>query len=184
MNSSPVLSMAGIWAFKSDTSPSSSGLVDLYSTIHLGANKAQGVVLGGWALSTDDPLIPRQVNLAVLDQNPDGTLKLNTAKYISNPITYGIGSVIVSDFNGDGVDDIFLGAYNEVPMVTKPTITFLSGGVDSFTKVELTDLTLSHSAILTQLNGQKTVVTAGYGPNDYYYQYDMIDHNQKIIFYI
>jgi hypothetical protein len=138
----------------------------------LGANKAQGIVLGGWALSTDNPLMPRQVNLAVLDQNPDGTLKLNTAKYISNPITHGIGSVIVSDFNGDGVDDIFLGAYNEVPMVTKPTITYLSKGIDSFTKVELTDLTLSHSAILTELNGQKTVVTAGYGPHDYYYQYD------------
>jgi len=172
MNSSPILSMAGIWAFKSDASPSFSGLVDLYSTIHLGVNQAQGVVLGGWALSTDNLLIPRQVNLAVLDQNPDGTLKLNTAKYISNPITYGIGSVIVSDFNGDGVDDIFLGAYNEVPMVPKPTITYLSSGIDSFHKLELTDITLSHSAILTQLNGQKTVVTAGYGPHDYYYQYD------------
>ena len=162
--------MAGKWAFNPTTT--SSAIVDMYSTIHIGTSKSQGIVLGGWAVPSASKASPQQVTIAILDQNADGTLKLNTSKYIGDATTNGIGSVIVTDFNEDGVDDIFLASYNERPLTPEPTIVYLSNGIDSFTKSVLPDSTLSHSAILTEFNGQKTVVTAGYGLSDPYYQYD------------
>jgi len=161
MNKNPTLSLAGIWQF--NPTSTFSGLVDFYSTIHLGSNKAQGIVLGGWAIPSTTPATPEQTNIAVLDQNADGTLKLNTSKYIANTSTNGIGSVIVADFNGDGIDDIFLASYNEHPFANEQTIVYLSNGNGGYTKNSLPDSTAAHSAILTNFNGIKTVVTTGYG---------------------
>jgi hypothetical protein len=160
MNKTPTLSLAGVWQFNSTANYSA--LVDFYSTIHLGANKAQGIVLGGWAVPRSTPATPEQTTIAVLDQNADGTLKLDTAKYIANPVTNGVGSVIVADLNGDGVDDIFLASYNEDPFANEQTITYLSNGNGGYTKTLLPDSTSAHSAILTTLNGISTIVTTGY----------------------
>lgn len=161
MNKTPPLSLAGIWQFNPTTV--FSALVDFYSTIHLGANEAQGIVLGGWAIPSKTMTTPEQTTIAVLDQNADGTLKINTSKYIANATTNGIGSVIVTDFNGDGVDDIFLASYNERPFSNEQTIVYLSDGRDTYTKISLPDATEAHSAILTNFKGVKTVVTVGYG---------------------
>jgi hypothetical protein len=161
VNKTPPLSLAGIWQFNPTTV--FSALVDFYSTIHLGANEAQGIVLGGWAIPSKTMTTPEQTTIAVLDQNADGTLKINTSKYIANATTNGIGSVIVTDFNGDGVDDIFLASYNERPFSNEQTIVYLSDGRDTYTKISLPDATEAHSAILTNFKGVKTVVTVGYG---------------------
>jgi len=160
VNKNPTISLAGIWQF--NPTSTSSGLVDFYSTIHLGPNKAQGIVLGGWAIPSVTPATPEQTTIAVLDQNADGTLKLNTAKYIANPTTNGVGSVIVTDLNGDGVDDIFLASYNEDPFANEQTIAYLSNSSGGYTRTLLPDSTSAHSAILTTLNGISTIVTTGY----------------------
>jgi len=170
MNKNLTLSLAGIWQF--NPTSTFSGLVDFYSTIHLGASKAQGIVLGGWAIPSTALTTPEQTTIAVLDQNADGTLKLNTSKYIANTSTNGIGSVIVADFNGDGIDDIFLASYNEHPFANEQTIVYLSNGNDGYTKNSLPDSTGAHSAILSNYNGLPTIVTAGYSGNDPFYQFN------------
>ena len=170
MNVNPTLSLAGIWKFNGGSTDSA--FVDFYSIIHLGPTKSQGVVLGGWAIPYASLATPEQTTIAILDQNGDGTLKLDTAKYVTNPNTNGIGSVIVTDFNGDGVDDIFLASYNEDPFANEPGIVYLSNGNNGYSRLTLADATSSHSAILTAYNGIPTVVTAGYSGNDPYYQFN------------
>ena len=160
MNKNPTISLAGIWQF--NPTSTSSGLVDFYSTIHLGPNKAQGIVLGGWAIPSVTPATPEQTTIAILDQNADGTLKLNTAKYIINAATNGIGSIVVTDFNHDGIDDIFLASYNERPFATEQTIVYLSNSNGGYTEILLPDATAAHSAILSSLNGVPTIITTGY----------------------
>ena len=146
-------------------------VVTFYSQINLGLNKSHGLVLGGWSLASDTKLY--NINIAILDQQTNGTLKVNTSKYISDAQTNGEGSVIVTDLNGDGVDDIFLAAFNDGPVViNKSSTAYLSNGVDNFTKISLNDSTISHSAILSKLNGVDTIVTAGYGGTSPFYQYD------------
>jgi hypothetical protein len=167
MNKNPALSLAGLWTFAAGNTD----IVTFYSQIQLGANKAHGLVLGGWAYAGWSNSTVYTTNLAVLDENADGTLKLNTNKYISNPTINGAGSVIVTDLNHDGVDDIFLAAHNESPSVSKSSTVYLSSGVDQFNKISLNDATQSHSAILSMFNGVPTIVTSGYGVNDPYYQF-------------
>jgi hypothetical protein len=161
MKADPTFSLAGTWQFNPTSTPAA--LVDFYSTIHLGLAKSQGVVLGGWAIPSATLSAPLKTTVAILDQNPDGTLKLNTSQYIGDVSTNGVGSIIVTDFNRDGADDIFIAPYNERPFANVPTIVYLSDGVDRYTKLILPDATEAHSAILTSLNGIPTIVTTGYG---------------------
>jgi hypothetical protein len=123
MNKTPTISLAGTWKYS--TTNSQFGVVAFYSQIKLGAQQNHGLVLGGWAYSGWGNTSFNPVNIAILDQQPNGTLKVNTAKYISDPLTNGEGSVIVSDFNGDGFDDIFLAAHNESPDIDKSSTAYV-----------------------------------------------------------
>jgi hypothetical protein len=180
MNKNPIPSLAGIWQF--NLSSIRSGLVDFYSVIHTGTSNSQGIVLGGWAIPAVSLVAPMQTTIAILDQNPDGTLCLNTAKYISDAITNGVGSIVVSDFNGDSIDDIFMPSYNEFPFANLPTIVYLSNQGDAYIKKVLPDDTAAHSAVLSELNGVPTVITSGYSGKDPFYQFDPIN-NTFIIHY-
>jgi len=169
MNSKPSFSLAGSWVVSS----TQTGIIPFYSQINLGVSKANGLVLAGWAYNGFSSTVFYTTNIAILDQNADGTLKVATGNYISDPVINGTGSVIVSDFNKDGVDDIFLTAHNESPFIPKPSTVYLSTGIDSFNKLILVDSVMAHSAILSIFNGLPTIVTAGYGNEfDPYYQFN------------
>lgn len=169
MNTKPDLSYAGSWQYANNPGAS---IVNFYSTIELGASKAQGLVLAGWSYAGWDNQTFRTTNVAVLDQNPDGTLKLNTERYLLDPVINGAGSVIVSDFNQDGKDDIFLAAHNESPFVSKASSAYISTNGTVFQKLVVADAIEAHSASLGFLNGTPTVMTVGYGSSDPYYQFD------------
>jgi Ca2+-binding RTX toxin-like protein len=179
VNKSPTITSAGSWDFA--TTIPSFAVVPFYSQIKLGLNQNKGIVLGGWAYSGWENTTFNPINIAILDQQSDGTLKVNTSKYVSDPLTNGEGSVIVSDFNGDGIDDIFLAAHNESPSIDKSSTVYLSNGTDSFTKLSLDDAVQAHSARLSDFNGVKTVVTAGYGSSDPFYQFDNASGTFKVL---
>jgi len=163
LNAKP--SLLGSWT-------NSTAVVSFYSQIPLGGSKLNGIVLGGWSYSGWSNTTLQTVNIGVLEQGPDGLLRLNTAKYIADPTTNGEGSVITTDLNGDGVTDIFLAAHNESPLVPTASTVYLSQPDGSFKKVTLPDSIEAHSAILGYFNGVPTITTAGYGPTDPYYQFN------------
>ncbi|WP_310609687.1 hypothetical protein [Limnohabitans sp.] len=158
----------------------STAVVSFYSQIPLGSSKLNGIVLGGWSYSGWSNTALHTVNIGVLEQGPDGLLRLNTAKYIADPATNGEGSVITTDINGDGAVDIFLAAHNESPLVPTASTVYLSQPDGSFKKVTLPDSVEAQSAILGNFNGVPTITTAGYGPTDPYYQFNTTTHSVDV----
>lgn len=170
------LSFLGSWT-------NSTAVVSFYSQIPLGSSKLNGIVLGGWSYSGWSNTAVHTVNIGVLDQAPDGTLRLNTAKYIADPTTNGEGSVITTDLNGDGAADIFLAAHNESPLVPTASTVYLSQPDGSLKKVTIPDSIEAHSAILGSFNGVPTITTAGYGPTDPYYQFNPTTQSVDVKFW-
>jgi len=179
MNKSPLLSFAGKWNWSND---SKIGVVPFYDQIKLGVSQKNGLVLGGWSWAGWDNKIINTINIAILTQNDDGSLRLNTSDYIDNSITNGQGSVVVADLNGDGYDDIFLGAHNESPLINTSSTVYLSKGANHFDKFNLADNTQSHSATLGIMDGHWVISVAGYGSEgDPLYQWDTKTNSIKLL---
>jgi hypothetical protein len=173
MHPNPKLSYLGNWKYGDPNT----GVVSFYSPISLGPDKLNGIVLGGWSYSGWENTVLRPISIAILEQGDDGALILNTGKYISDPTTNGQGSVIVSDFNLDGIDDIFLAAHNESPLISTASTVYLSKPNYTFEKITLADSIEAHSASLGLLNGIPTIVTSGYGLTDPFYQFNASTNN-------
>lgn len=111
--------------------------VDFYNVVRLGTGQAEGIALAGWAY---DPRLVNeryvyQINLAILEQQTNGTLKLATSSYTNQANTNGASNVVVADFNNDGKDDIFLPAYNETPALAASSVAYISKPDGSFKKL-------------------------------------------------
>lgn len=111
--------------------------VDFYNVVRLGLGQAEGIAMAGWAY---DPRLVNeryvyQINLALLEQRANGTLRLATSEYTTQANTNGAGNVIVADFNGDGKDDIFLPAYNETPALAASSVAYISRPDGTFSKL-------------------------------------------------
>src|ERR1700690_1534724 len=88
-------------------------------------NGREGLVVNANAYDpASTSIIP--VDIAILEQESDGTLQLATSKYVADPQTNGSLSVVIGDFNNDGIPDIFLPPYNETPFVPSSSIAYLS----------------------------------------------------------
>ena len=104
------MTLAGIWTPTGATDSASKkeiGTVPFYSQITLPNGRA-GLVVGGWSYLDGTNQTHYQTNIAIFEQNSDGTLSLATSKYVSD-VKADAGNILVSDFNGDGKDDIFGG---------------------------------------------------------------------------
>ncbi len=127
-------------------------------------NGREGIVVAGWSFSgfstSSTTITP--VKIALLDQQPDGTLQLSTSKYISNPQTNGSSSVVMADFNRDGIQDIFLAAHNESPPLPASSTAYLSNADGTYSKVDVGDLVEAHDGNLAYINGSPTVFTGSY----------------------
>lgn len=149
--------------------------VDFYNVVRLGTSQAEGIALAGWAY---DPRLVNeryvyQINLALLEQRANGTLRLATSEYTNQANTNGAGNVIVADFNGDGRDDIFLPAYNETPALASSSVAYISRSDGSFSKlgnvsignVSLlssgTDAIIASDSKLISYNGRPGVLVVG-----------------------
>jgi hypothetical protein len=161
----PLLSLAGIWqpVADGDITPQNHGqAVDFAGNLRL-HNGREGLVFAGWSFAgfsnTDGRIIP--VSIAFLEQQGDGTLQLATSKYVADPSTNGAGSVVIADFNRDGVDDVFLAAWNEAPNIPASSTAFLSTG-SGYQRISVQDFVEAHGANVADINGTPTVFTAGY----------------------
>lgn len=166
LNFTPTI--AGVWKYVDDgyVSASNSGILasSFFGNVRLGSAQLTGVVMTGWNYSGFDntaaSVVP--VNLGILEQQPDGTLLLDTSSYVDTAATRGGGSVVVADFNADGRDDVFLAAHNESPFLRQPSTVLLSNAQATFTKVTLPDAVMAHDAQLAHVDGQPVVITASF----------------------
>jgi len=168
----PLLSEAGRWQPVSDqdVAPGCNGAVSstFAGVFTTDSTLSENVLITGWSYCGFDNTATKiaPVNLAMFHQQPNGTLTLANARFISDPVTNGGGSVLVADFNKDGFPDIFLAAHNESPFIAMPSTALLSNGGGGFNKVTLTDRIMAHDAELTTIDGVLTVITKTFSPGE------------------
>ncbi len=179
MNAAPKLVEIGKWNYMG-AQLVSAGIVHFYDLADLNGTKSQSIIISGWAYAGWDNNELYKVDIVILDQDDKGLLKINTSSYLDDPTTNGSGSVIAYDFNSDGIDDIFLPAGNESPIVSTSSTVYLSQPGAKFDKIKLNDSVEAHSATLSNFQGVPTVVTAGYGGLDPYYQFSSDTRNFDI----
>ena len=170
------LSFAGVWTpIQATTTLLNGQLANTYhSLIKLDNSGYYGLVNTGWGYYGFDTTlkVPSNVNMSILMPDQPGKLNLNTSKYISDSVTSGGGSVVVADFNGDGVPDIFLAAHNESPLVPCPSTAYISNALGQYTKLTLTDSVTAHDAQLFYINEMPYVAVSAYtGDKDPVYQF-------------
>ena len=122
----PLLSLAGTWQPIADehldtSNPDDAGGISnpLAANIAL-SNGREGMVVAGKFYTTSCPASITPVSLAILAQQPDGTLRVATSAYVADPKINGAGHVLIADFNQDGIDDLFLPAFMSVPTRRAP----------------------------------------------------------------
>jgi hypothetical protein len=170
------LSFGGSWTPIDAVSSKVNGQLanTFHSLIKLDNSGYFGLINTGWGYSGFDTTqaIPSKVKMSLMTPNSTGELNLNTSKYISDPTTWGGGSVIVADFNSDGVSDIFLASHNESPAVAEPSTAYISNTNGSFTKLVLNDAVAAHDAsVFYDKNIPMVVATTYVGNSDPVYQF-------------
>jgi hypothetical protein len=161
------LSSAGLWSTIRDsdvTKDYNGGIANTFhGLIRLGTDKHFGLVSIGWGYSgfgeTAAIKTPAKINAFLLAPNAQGLLTEASERLTPDPLTNGGGSVVTTDFNGDGFDDIILLAHNESPFLALPSTIFWGTQSGRFTKQTLTDKVMAHDAQLVVADGQKQIVT-------------------------
>ena len=172
---SNIFSQAGVWQAVDDSyisSTNAGGHTSSYGNINLFGSKGQSIILSGWSFSGwtgATAITPIRVGLLV--QQPDGTLSLQTSKYIQDTQTNGNWLPLIADFNGDGYQDIFLAAHNESPNLQSASTVYLSNSAGNFTKNILTDAVQAHQPNLIYINNTPIVFASTFGPGPTTYQY-------------
>lgn len=178
----PLLSVAGIWQPVANQylrfdgtggGDGNGGLASIFAQNILLPNGREGLIAAGWSCCderTDDNTAPASasvtpVNIAILEQQQDGTLLLATAKYVSDPQTNGAGRVLVGDFNQDGIQDFFLPAYNESPFLPASSTAFISRSDGTYSKITVGDYVEGHGGTVASIEGVPTVFVVGYNAN-------------------
>jgi len=171
INVNPLITNAGTWTPVTDknfiTNTYNGNIANsFHGLLKLGG--LYGVLITGWGYSGWPPKLTQTapISVGIFKSDISGNLALSTEKFISDPVTSGGGSVIVADFNGDGKDDIFLAAHNESPFIAMPSTAYLSTSSDNFKKLTLNDRIMAHSAVLANINGRPTVITAEPGQGE------------------
>lgn len=133
-------SLAGVWQpiNSADITNVRNGNLSVlpYAQIDLDSTGRAGLVLSGWSwggsFGAGTSVTP--VNIAIFAETQDGTMQLATDKIVPSATTNGSNSVVVTDFNNDGRDDILLLAHNESPFLAKPSTAYISEGTQGFKK--------------------------------------------------
>jgi len=173
VNLKPTLTKAGTWTpvDRSNTGYSNNlGFVPPSSRLVKLADGNYGLVFTtwgyfGWGADSNTPSTPLKMTIFALTQDSSGLFKAN-ANLLPEPVNDGSHSIVVADFNGDGVDDIVLMGHNESPFVATPSVAYMSKTSGGFEKVILPGKVMAHDAQVVFINGVPTIITATFTPGD------------------
>lgn len=136
----------------------------------------EGFVVSGRATppgtDSESPIVPVSVCILAFDEH--GRLHVETPRYIGDPTHNGTSEAAVGDFNGDGIDDIFLAAENEEPNRASASTVFLSNAQGGYTKMVLADLSMAHDVQVAGF-GDRTLLLVGTMQTLYPPQPDLIN---------
>jgi hypothetical protein len=119
-----------------------------------------GLIVTGWNYSGPVNAQPVKVKIGLFVPDSSGNLTLQTDNYISDPYTNGSGSVVVADFNNDGLEDIFLAAHTENPMTPLSSTVYFQKSAGGFSKITLNDKIIAHDAKLINFDNKPMVLTS------------------------
>ena len=165
------INLAGIWI------PSNSNQISTYfngsisspfqGLLRIGTSDKYSLLVTGWNATGLDPNGNNVIiNIGLFTPDNNGNLYLTTTQYISDPSTYGAGSVVITDFNGDGLDDIFLAAHSEAPMLPTSSTAYIQNNNGTFNKIAINDQLVAHDAKLIYINNKPLVLTTTFDATD------------------
>ena len=166
---SSLLSFGGTWApFDFGSGPTSgvNFVGPFWSPVRLGGEQREGVALAGWVYSGSfSSTLPDNTvtQMALLVQQPDGTLVEASAERLGNTASKGIGGIIAGDFNADGLQDVFYSAHNESPCYLQHSVAFMSQPDGSLRRVDVADTVMNHQAQLYRVGGVDKIISATFG---------------------
>jgi hypothetical protein len=168
----PTFSIAGVWV---PINPSTIGgningtvSARFNSLIRLPKTSSYGLVVNGWDYQgyNSKTNTHAKVSLAIFSPDSAGNLTLNTSSYIDDDVTNGSGSMVIADFNGDGIDDIFAAAHAEDPILANTSTAYISNSNGKYSKLSVSGNISAHDAKLVNINGVPSVLTATYDNTD------------------
>jgi len=127
------------------------------ATAQLAAPGEQYVILTGWYVGT---LAAPPVK--IFKTNADGTVADATRTVLGADFNVSVNYPLVTDFNGDGIDDIFFPGFTDQPGTpNNPSVVFLSRIGQSHQRVDLVDQGWAHGSTVIDLdqNGTMDVLT-------------------------
>ena len=163
MNNNPNINLAGIWIPSNINQLSknfSGAIASFQGLLKIGATNKYSLMVTGWnATGLDISGKNIIINVGLFTPDTNGNLYLKTSEFISDPSTYGAGSVVVADFNGDGLDDIFLAAHSEAPMLPAASTAYIQNNDGTFRKINIGDQLVAHDAQLIFIDNKPMVLT-------------------------
>jgi|GEM_PF-5319598 len=157
---------------RSDQSSASNGwLYNNFYAFFASPTGAPSLILGGWAGSNQERKVT-PTNIIILERDSIGIWREKTSNYVSDKKTYGVGDILVADFNSDGKDDLVLPSNNEGSLVPYPGIALISSG-SIFQRLELPVAAVVHDATLSMSNDRPIVLTGTLtAPNNPVFTFD------------
>jgi hypothetical protein len=164
MNNNPNINLAGIWVPSNinQLSKNFSGSIasPFQGFLKIGETDKYSLLVTGWnATGLDSSGNNIIINVGLFTPDTNGNLFLKTSQFISDSSTYGAGSVVVADFDGDGLDDNFLAAHSEAPMLPAASTAYIQNNDGTFRKINIGDLLVAHDAQLIFINSKPMVIT-------------------------
>lgn len=139
------------------------------------------VVMAGWVSNGTNADIP----VKIYKINTDGTGTDATAQLLGSEINHSVNYPIIADFNGDGIDDLFLAGFHDYPVNNYSSTVFLSQGAGQpFRRVDLPGMAWNHGVTVADLdnNGILSVVNneGRMWLNDGHGNFTFRDHNYNV----
>ena len=115
---------------------------------------ARYVLSAGWISNSNGwPNAP----IKILKINAGNTATDVTVSILGSEQLASTNIPIVADFNGDGIDDIFLPGFRDMPVGNSGSIVFLSRPGQSHQRVDLPNQVWSHGAVAVDINGDGAI---------------------------
>ena len=108
-----------------------------------------GWLVGSPSSNTGNPAPP----VKIFKLTNDGTSVDVTAGILGSNVTASVNAPIVADFNGDGIDDIFLAGFKDMPSFTSGSVAFISQPGQAHRRIDFSEPVWSHAVYTADLNG-------------------------------